>query len=144
MNKEIGGMDAVIKILNEVDGATQENILSWMEKEKSDVAEEIRQKLFVFEDLVNVSPKDMRILLKAIDYKTLKLALKMSSEELLNSIYSNLSSRAGKILKEDIASMGPVRLAEVEEAHASIVKTAKTLENQGKIILKKGTSEVWV
>ncbi|CAN2041986.1 flagellar motor switch protein FliG [Candidatus Magnetomoraceae bacterium gMMP-15] len=144
MGREIGGMEAVVNILNEVDGTTEDSVLSWLEEEKAEMAEEIRQMMFVFEDLVNIDERGMRELLKAVDTQDLKVALKTASEEMKQKIFSNLSTRAGEMLKEDMEVMGPVRLAEVEEAQLKIVRSAKQMEAEGKIVLGKGKEDVLV
>jgi len=144
MSREIGGMEAVVNILNEVDGATEDNVLSWLEEEKAEMAEEIRQMMFVFEDLVNVDDRGMREILKTVDTSDLKVALKTASEDMKQKIFANLSTRAGEMLREDMEVMGPVRLAEVEEAQLKIVRIAKQLEAEGKVILGKGKEDVLV
>ena len=144
MSREIGGLDAVVNILNEVDGSTEDNVLSWLEEEKAEMAEEIRQMMFVFEDLVNVDDRGMREILKNVDMGVLKIALKTASEDMKQKVFSNLSSRAGDMLKEDMEVMGPVRLAEVEEAQLKIVRFAKQMETEGKIVLGKGKEDVLV
>ena len=144
MSREIGGLDAVVNILNEVDGSTEDNVLSWLEEEKAEMAEEIRQMMFVFEDLVNVDDRGMREILKNVDMGVLKVALKTASEDMKQKVFTNLSSRAGEMLKEDMEVMGPVRLAEVEEAQLKIVRFAKQMEAEGKIVLGKGKEDVLV
>ena len=144
MGREVGGLDAVVNILNEVDGATEDNVLSWLEEEKAEMAEEIRQMMFVFEDLVNIDDRGMREILKSIDMGILKIGLKTASEDMKQKVFSNMSSRAGEMLKEDMEVMGPVRLAEVEEAQLKIVRFAKQMEMEGKIVLGKGKEDVLV
>ena len=144
MSREIGGLESVVNILNEVDGSTEDNVLSWLEEEKAEMAEEIRQMMFVFEDLVNVDDRGMREILKAVDMSVLKVALKTASEDMKQKVFTNLSSRAGEMLKEDMEVMGPVRLAEVEESQLKIVRLAKQLETEGKIVLGKGKEDVLV
>jgi len=144
MSREIGGLEAVVNILNEVDGATEDNVLSWLEEEKAEMAEEIRQMMFVFEDLVNIDDRGMREILKSVDMGDLKVALKTASEDMKQKVFSNLSQRAGDMLKEDMEVMGPVRLAEVEEAQLKVVRLAKKMETEGKIVLGKGKEDVLV
>jgi len=138
-------VDKLADILNEVDGKTEEYVLSHIEKEDSDIAEKIRQKMFVFEDLLQVDDKSFREILQNIDNEGLVKALKTASEELKEKIFSNLSERAAEMLREDMEVQGPVRLKEVEEAQQNIMRTAKKLEADGRIVLgSKGKEEIFV
>ncbi len=144
-NRKFDGIQALASILNEVDGKTEEMVLSYIEDQNSDLAEKIRQKMFVFEDLLDVEDRSFRNILQNVDNQQLAQALKTSSEELKQKIFRNLSERASEMLKEDIEVMGPVRLAEVEVAQQSILKIAKKLESEGKIILAgKGKDDIFV
>ncbi len=143
--RKFDGVQALAGILNEVGGKTEEEVLSHIEQKDSDLADKIRQKMFIFEDLLDVEDKSFRSILQNVDNQQLARALKTSSEELKQKIFHNLSERASEMLKEDIEVMGPVRLAEVEEAQQSILKAAKQLEAEGKIILAgKGKDDVFV
>ena len=143
--RKFDGIQALANILNEVDGKTEEEVLSHIEEQDVDLAEKVRQKMFVFEDLLEVEDKSFRSILQNVDNQQLARALKTSSEELKEKIFRNLSERASEMLKEDIEVMGPVRLAEVEEAQQTILKAAKKLEAEGKIILGgKGKDDVFV
>ena len=104
----------------------------------------VRQKMFVFEDLLQVENRNFRDILQNVDNQVLIKALKTTSEEMKNKIFSNLSERASEMLKEDMEVMGPVKLSEVEEAQQEIIKTAKRLESEGKIVLAKGSDDVFV
>ena len=128
-------MEAVAGILNQVDVETEEFVLSNIEKEDGDLADLIRRKMFVFEDLLEVDDRSFREILKNIDNQLLIKALKTASEEMKQKIFGNLSERAAGMLKEDMEIMGPVRLKEVEEAQQAIIRAAKTLEGDGKIVL---------
>jgi len=143
--RKFDGVQALANILNEVDGKTEEAVFSHLEDQDSDLADKIRQKMFIFEDLIEVEDKSFRSILQNVDNQQLARALKTSSEELKEKIFRNLSERASEMLKEDIEVMGPVRLTEVEEAQQSILKAAKKLEADGKIILAgKGKDDVFV
>jgi flagellar motor switch protein FliG len=143
--KEFDGVEALANILNEVDGATEEYLLSHIEQEDSDLAESIRQKMFIFEDLLQVDAKSFREILQNVDNETVAKALKTASDEMKEKIFENLSQRAAEMLREDIEVMGPVRLKEVEEAQQTIIKIAKKLEQEGKIMLvSKGKEDVFV
>lgn len=143
--RKFDGLEILANILNEVGGDAEEGILSHIEKENSDLAESIRQKMFVFEDLLQAEDRSFREILQNVDNQGLAKALKTASEELKQKIFNNLSERAADMLKEDIEIMGPVRLKEVEEAQQNILRMAKKLEADGKIVLAgKGSEDVFV
>lgn len=143
--RKFDGLEILANILNEVGGNAEEGILSHIEKENSDLAESIRQKMFVFEDLLQIEDRSFREILQNVDNQGLAKALKTASEELKQKIFNNLSERAADMLKEDIEIMGPVRLKEVEEAQQNILRIAKKLEADGKIVLAgKGSEDVFV
>ena len=143
--RKFDGVDKLADILNEVDGKTEEYVLAHIEKEDGDLAEKIRQKMFIFEDLLQVDDKSFREILQNIDNEGLVKALKTASEELKEKIFSNLSERAAEMLREDMEVQGPVRLKEVEEAQQNIMRTAKKLEADGRIVLgSKGKEEIFV
>jgi flagellar motor switch protein FliG len=145
VTRKFDGIDTLVNILNEVDGKTEEYVLAHIEKEDGDLAEKIRQKMFVFEDLLQVDDKSFREVLQNIDNEGLVKALKTASEELKEKIFSNLSERAAEMLREDMEVQGPVRLKEVEEAQQNIMRTAKKLEADGRIVLgTKGKEEIFV
>ena len=142
---EVAGVQALVDILNGVDKATEDIIMETIEEEHGDMANEIREMMFVFEDLATVDDRGMREILKNVESKELVLALKTASEEMKNKILGNLSARAAEMLIEDLEVMGPVRLAEVENAQQMIVRVAKDLETQGTIVLGgKGKEDVLV
>jgi len=118
--------------------------MSHIEEEDGKLAEMVRQKMFVFEDLLQVEDRNFRDILQNVDNQLLIKALKTSSEEMKNKIFGNLSERASEILKEDMEVMGPIKLSEVEEAQQEIIKTAKSLESEGKIVITKGGDDVFV
>jgi flagellar motor switch protein FliG len=140
------GTEALANILNEVDKKTEELVLSSIEEYDPDLAEKIRQKMFVFEDLVNVDDKSFREILKNIDNQSLVKALKTASDVMKQKVFVNLSENASTMLKEDMEFLGPVRLKDVELAQQEIIKTAKRLEAEEKIVLNtgKGKEDVFV
>lgn len=142
--KKFDGIEILANILNAVDGNTEESVLSHIEEEDDRLAEMVRQKMFVFEDLLQVENRNFRDILQNVDNQMLIKALKTSSEEMKSKIFSNLSERASEMLKEDMEVMGPIKLREVEEAQQEIIKTAKRLESEGKIVLAKGSDDVFV
>ena len=143
--KEAGGLKTLVDILNNVDRATEDIIMETIEEEQTDMANEIRGMMFVFEDLAKVDDRGMREILKKVESQQLVLTMKTASEEMKQKILDNLSSRAAEMLIEDLEVMGPVRLAEVEEAQQGIVRVAKELEAEGTIVLGgKGKEDVLV
>ncbi len=144
-NTEIGGIDAVVDILNNLDRASEDIIMETIEEDHNEMANEIREKMFVFEDLAKVDDRGMREILKKVENQQLALAMKTATEEMKQKILGNLSQRASEMLLEDLEVMGPVRLAEVEEAQQSIIRAAKELESEGSIVLGgKGKEDVLV
>ena len=140
-----GGLQVLVDILNGVDKSTEEVVMELLEEENEDMAAEIREMMFVFEDLVRVDDKAMREILKKVEGAELTLCLKTASDEMKNKILSNLSSRAAEMLMEDLEIMGPVKLSEVEEAQQDVVRSAKELDEQGLITLGgKGKDDVLV
>jgi flagellar motor switch protein FliG len=140
-----GGLEKLVQILGSVDRATEDAILESIEDEQNDLANEIREMMFVFEDLIKVDDRGIREILKKVESQQLVLAMKTASEEMKSKILNNLSSRAAEMLKEDLEVMGPVRLAEVEQAQQEIVRAAKELEAEGAIVLGgKGKEDVLV
>jgi flagellar motor switch protein FliG len=143
--KKINGVDALANILNEVDGKTEKSIMSHIEKEDGDLAEKIRQKMFLFEDLIKIDDKGFREILKNINNDVIIKALKTASEDMKQKIFTNLSERAAEMLKEDLEVLGPVRLKEVEENQQIIIKAAKKLEADGHIVISgKGKEDIFV
>lgn len=140
----VDGLETVVEILNKVDRSTEDNILSKIEEEKQEMANEIRQLMFVFEDILKIDDRGIREILKNVESQQLLLALKTGSDEMKDKIFANLSERAAEMLREDMEVMGPVRLTEVEEAQQGIVKAARQLETEGKIVIGKGKEDVFV
>lgn len=142
--RKFDGIEILANILNQVDGATEESVLSYIENEDSELADSIRQKMFVFEDLLQIENRHFRDILQNVDNQLLIKALKTASDEMKNKIFSNMSERASEMLKEDMEVMGPVKLSEVEEAQQEVIRTAKKLESEGRIVLAKGGDDVFV
>ena len=128
-------------IFNNFDRATENRFLSSLEERNRESAEKIRALMFVFEDLKKLDPGGVQTLLRAVDKDQLGLALKGASDELRQLFFSNMSERAAKILKDDMASMGPVRLKDVDVAQFSMVQVAKDLAQNGEIILSTGGAD---
>jgi flagellar motor switch protein FliG len=144
-SRKFDGVEALANILNQADGETEDLVLANIEKGDADLADMIRQKMFVFEDLLQVDDRSFREILKNIDNQVLVKALKTASEDMKTKIFGNLSERAALMLQEDMEVMGPVRIREVEEAQQAIIRAAKTLEGEGKIVLAgRGREDVLV
>jgi flagellar motor switch protein FliG len=142
--KKVGGVAAVAEILNAVDRATEEEVLAEIEEESSQMAEDIRNLMFVFEDIKALDDRSIRELLKEISNEDLTKALKGSTEDLQDKFFKNLSERAATMIKEDLEIMGPVRLSEVETAQQNIVKIVRRLESEGRIMIGRGGGDVFV
>jgi flagellar motor switch protein FliG len=142
--RKCDGIETLANILNQVDGITEESVLSHIENEDGDLADMVRQKMFIFEDLLQIENRHFRDILQNVDNQLLIKALKTTSDEMKNKVFSNLSERASEMLKEDMEVMGPVKLSEVEEAQQEVIKIAKRLESEGRIILTKGGDDVFV
>ncbi|AGW12413.1 flagellar motor switch protein FliG [Megalodesulfovibrio gigas] len=142
--KKVGGVQAVAEILNAVDRATEEEVLSEIEEESSQMAEEIRNLMFVFEDIKSLDDRHIRELLKEISNEDLTLALKGASDDLQQKFFGNLSERASAMIKEDLEIMGPVRLSDVEGSQQNIVKTVRRLEVENRIQISRGSGDVFI
>lgn len=140
----VGGVKTLVDILNRVDRATEKVILETMEKDDQELAEEVRKRLFVFEDIINLDDTSIRRILREVDTKDLALALKGSSQDVANRIYKNMSQRAGEMLREDIEFLGPIRLRDVEEAQQRIVQIIRRLDEAGEIVISRGGEDALI
>ena len=136
--KVVGGVQTVAELLNRCDRRTSDNILQALEDHDAELADSVRNLMFVFDDLVNVNDQGIRELLKEITNDDLILSLKTASEEVKQKIFKNLSQRAAQMLMEDMEVMGPVRLSDVEAAQRNILNVARKLEKEGRLILARG------
>lgn len=136
--ENIGGVKTLVEILNSVDRSTERNILSNLEETQPELADTVKASLFVFEDIINLDRTSIQRTLREVSNEDLALALKGSSEEVADIIYSNMSKRAAELLKDDIQFMGPVRLSTVEEAQQRIVAIIRRLDEAGEIIITRG------
>jgi len=140
-----GGIETAAEILNQLDHKTENAIFEKIESMREDLADEIRQKMFIFADLITLDDRSIRALLKEVSNDELILALKTASEDLVDKIFSNVSQRAAEMMREDMEVMGPVKLRDVEQAQLNIVKAARRLEEEGKVVLGgKGSEDVLV
>ena len=134
----VGGVDAIVEILNTVDRGTEKHIMENLEIEEPELADEIRKKMFVFEDILALDSKTVQRVLRDVDHGDLAIALKGSVEEVQNAIFANLSKRLAAMIKEDMDFMGPIRMKDVEEAQQKIVNIIRKLEDTGEIIISRG------
>lgn len=134
----IGGVDAVVEILNAVDRGTEKHIMETLEIEDPELADEIRKKMFVFEDILLLDDRAIQRVLRDVDNNDLAMALKSATEQVQNAIFNNLSKRLAAMIKEDMEFMGPVRMKDVEEAQQKIVNIIRKLEDSAEIIISRG------
>ena len=134
----IGGVDAIVEILNSVDRGTEKHIMETLEVEEPELADEIRKKMFVFEDILLLDDRAIQRVLRDVDNNDLAIALKGSNEEVQNVIFNNQSKRLATMIKEDMEFMGPVRMKDVEEAQQKIVNIIRKLEESGEIVISRG------
>ena len=134
----IGGVDAIVEILNAVDRGTEKHIMETLEIEDPELADEIRKKMFVFEDILLLDDRAIQRVLRDVDNNDLAVALKGSTEQVQNAIFNNLSKRLAAMIKEDMEFMGPVRMKDVEEAQQKIVNIIRKLEDSAEIIISRG------
>ena len=140
-----GGIESIVDVLNQVDRGTEKNILDQLEEEDPDLAEEIRQRMFVFEDITVLDNRAIQLVVRQVESHDIALALKTASDEVKDKLLSNMSKRASQMLEEDMEYMGPVRVREVEEAQQRIVNVIRQLEDSGEIVIARGEeSEVVV
>lgn len=136
-----GGVDAIVEILNLADRTTEKGILEALEDENPELAEEIKKKMFLFEDIVMLDNKSIAKVLREVDQQDLTKALKGVDQEVADKILQNMSKRAQQNLKEDMEYMGPVRIKDVEEAQQKIVAIIRHLEDIGEIIIARGEDD---
>ncbi|WP_404330214.1 flagellar motor switch protein FliG [Mesobacillus maritimus] len=133
-----GGVEAVVQVLSKVDRGTEKAILTELESEDPELVEEIKKRMFVFEDIVSLDTRSIQRVLREIEDSDLTYALKVASEEVQNVLYRNMSTRRAETLREEIAFMGPVKLKDVEDAQARIVTMIRSLEEKGEIVVSRG------
>lgn len=133
-----GGVQAIVDILNNVDRGTEKYIMETLEIEDTDLAEEIKKRMFVFEDILTLDNRSIQRFLRDVDNNQLAIALKGATDEVKDVIFSNMSKRLAEMIKEDIEFMGPVRLKDVEDAQQKIVNIIRKLEDAGEIVISRG------
>ncbi|MCB0377375.1 MAG: flagellar motor switch protein FliG [Bdellovibrionales bacterium] len=138
---QLGGVQTVAEMLNVMDKNAEKAIMSRVEEKDPLLAEEIRKLMFIFEDLVKIDDRGIQALLKEVSNDKLLLAMKTANQEIKDKIFKNLSKRAADLLEDDLSTMGPARVADVESAQLEIVNIARRLEAEGKIIIARGGAE---
>ncbi len=133
-----GGVDAIVEILNTVDRGTEKHIMETLEIDEPELADEIRKKMFVFEDILTLDDRSIQRVLREVDNNELAVALKSANDDVQNAIFNNLSKRLATMIREDMDFMGPVRMKDVEEAQQKIVNIIRKLEDSGEIVTARG------
>ena len=136
-----GGIGSIVDILNRSDRGTERTIVENLEVQDPELAEEIKKRMFVFEDIVSLDDRSLQMVLREIDSKDLALALKAASGEVSGKVYKNMSKRAAEMLREEIEYMGPVRIRDVEESQQKIVNVIRRPEEAGEIIVSRGRGD---
>lgn len=139
--KQVGGVRPIAEILNFVDSVTEERVMTGLNEYEPELADNIRQLMFTFEDLSKVDDQSMQVLVREVEKDKWVMAMRTGSPVLKKKIFSNMSERAGALLKEEIEGMGPVRLRDVETAQREIIDIARRLESEGKVFLTGGKSK---
>jgi flagellar motor switch protein FliG len=135
ISKVTGGVDRLAEILNQTDEISSELILNEMEEADMEMAAQIKQRMFVFEDIILVDDRGVQKLLRKVETMELAIALKAASEEVKEKVFKNMSERAGEMLKEEIEDMGPVRMKEVEDSQQNITNIIQEMETKGELII---------
>src|SRR4051812_33397985 len=138
---DTGGVESLAMILNNAGRSTERNVLQAMERTHADLADEIRQLLFTFDDIVGLPDRDIQLVLREIDQKDLALALRGVDDEVRDKMMGNLSSRAAELVRDDMETMGPQPKSAVEEAQSNIVAAVRRLEDAGQISLARGDED---
>lgn len=137
----VGGLDTAAEIMNNLDRSTEKALMERLTYESPELAEEIRKRMFVFEDILKLDDRSVQLVLREVNTQDLAVALKGASEELKQKIFNNMSKRAQQLLKDEIEFMGPVRVKDVEEAQQKIINIIRRLEEAGEIVVARGGGE---
>ncbi len=140
----VGGIDSLVQILNSVDRGTEKYLLEHMEQIDPELTEEIKARMFVFEDLIKLDSRAIQTVLKEIDNNDLAIALKGATQEVTKVIFDNISKRLQETIKEDMEFLGPVRIRDVEEAQHTIVNVIRKLDEAGEIIILRKSEDALI
>jgi flagellar motor switch protein FliG len=138
---QVGGLNAIVEIINSLDRGSEKNILEILDEKDSALADEIRNNLFVFEDIVKLSGQAVQRVLRDINNADLAIALKMATEDVKRIIFTNISKRMQEMIQDDMDVMGPVRVRDVEDAQQRIVSVVRKLEDDGEIVVARGEGD---
>jgi flagellar motor switch protein FliG len=139
-----GGIQSLVDILNRSDRATERLILEGLEKSSPELADDVRNRMFIFEDVTTLDDRSVQLVLRQVDAKELAIALKGVDQKVRDKIMSNMSERAAANLAEEINLLGPVKLKTVEESQAAVVRVIRVLEEAGQIVMSRGGDELVV
>lgn len=137
----VGGIDVAVEIVNALDRTAEKRILDDIQKTDPDLAEEIKKRMFVFEDILKLDDRSVQMIMREVDTHDLALAIKGTTEEVKNKLMSNMSKRAAALLEDELKYMGPVRVKDVETAQQKIVAIVRKLEDAGEIVISHGGGE---
>jgi len=142
--KEVAGIERLAEILNLMKGETGTLLISEIEKTSPELAAQIRQRMFIFDDLVLIDDKGMQKVLRRVESKELAMALKAASEDVKAKIFKNMSQRAGELVKEEMEALGAVRMRDVEQAQQTITRIIQELEEKGEVVISGRKGEKFV
>ncbi len=139
-----GGVQSIVSILNTVDRGTEKRIIEELERQDPELTDEIKRRMFVFEDIVTLDSRSIQRFVREIDNSQWAIALKGASDEVQEVLFANMSKRLVEMIKEDMEFMGPVRLKDIEESQQNIVNVIRKLEDEGEIVTPRGGDEIIV
>lgn len=139
-----GGLNVIVPILNNTERAAERQIMSALDEQDPDLAESIRNRMFVFENIVQLDDRAIQKVLRRVDNKTLALAMKGTSSDIAERLMKNLSQKAAELLRDDIEVLGPVRIRDVEQAQREVVSIIRQLEDAGEIIISRGEKDDFI
>ncbi|KRF37917.1 flagellar motor switch protein FliG [Nocardioides sp. Soil805] len=143
-SSRVGGLGPLVSIINRADRSTERQIVDGLESLDAGLAEEVRSRMFMFEDIVGLGDRDVQQVLRQVESSELALALKGVSQEVRDKITGNLSERAAENVLEEVELLGPVRLTQVEEAQQSVIRTIRALEERGDIVVRRGGDDEFI
>ncbi|WHZ05415.1 flagellar motor switch protein FliG [Neobacillus sp. YX16] len=138
----VGGIESIVSILNGVDRTTEKSILETLEMKDQSLAEEIKKRMFIFEDIINLDKRAIQRVIQEVENQDLMLALKASSPDVKKVIFDNMSTRMVETFEEEMQYLGPVRVKDVEEAQGRIVSVIRRLEESGELVIARGGTDV--
>jgi flagellar motor switch protein FliG len=140
----VGGVQPLVEIINRADRGTEKLILEGLEQRDPELADEVRSRMFVFEDLINLDDRAVQLVLRQVEVANLAIALKGVSNAVRSKVMNNMSERAAVTLGEEIELLGPVRIQTVDEAQTEVVRMIRLLEEEGQIIVRRGQEDEFV